>query len=113
KIAAARRFFNNAVQEYNTGIQQFPAVLLAGALGFAPKDFFDVGVEGRKVLEQAPQVEVWCCIDMTNGDPSLRTQAFRLLLRMRSETAIPHGEERREVTRLEPMRGCGTNPGRC
>ena len=24
KIAAARRFFNNAVQEYNTGIQQFP-----------------------------------------------------------------------------------------
>ena len=24
KIAAARRFFNNAVQEYNTGIQRFP-----------------------------------------------------------------------------------------
>ena len=57
KIAAARRFFNNAVQEYNTGIQQFPAVLLAGALGFAPRDFFDVGVEERKVLEQAPQVK--------------------------------------------------------
>src|ERR1044072_4034066 len=34
KLAAARRFFNNAVQEYNTGIQQFPAVLLAGPLGF-------------------------------------------------------------------------------
>ena len=57
KIAAARRFFNNAVQEYNTGIQQFPAVLLAGSLGFAPKEFFDVGVEERKVLEQAPQVK--------------------------------------------------------
>ena len=57
KIAAARRFFNNAVQEYNTGIQQFPAVLLAGALGFAPKDFFDVGIEERKVLDQAPQVK--------------------------------------------------------
>jgi LemA protein len=57
KIAAARRFFNNAVQEYNTGIQQFPAVLLAGALGFAQKDFFDVGVEQRKELEQAPQVK--------------------------------------------------------
>ena len=25
KIAASRRFFNNSVQEYNTGIQQFPA----------------------------------------------------------------------------------------
>jgi LemA protein len=57
KIAAARRFFNNAVQEYNTGIQQFPAALIAGSLGFTPKDFFDVGVEERKELEQAPQVK--------------------------------------------------------
>jgi LemA protein len=57
KIAAARRFFNHAVQEYNTGIQQFPAVLLAAPLGFTPKEFFDVGVEQRKELEQAPQVK--------------------------------------------------------
>ncbi|MGZ3308128.1 MAG: LemA family protein [Xanthobacteraceae bacterium] len=57
KIAAARRFFNSAVQEYNTGIQQFPAVLMAGALGFTQKEFFDVGVDERKVLEQAPQVK--------------------------------------------------------
>ncbi len=57
KLAAARRFFNNAVQEYNTGIQQFPAVLLAGTLGFTKKEFFDVGVEDRKVLDQAPQVK--------------------------------------------------------
>jgi LemA protein len=57
KLAAARRFFNNAVQEYNTGIQQFPAVLLAGPLGFSPKEFFDVGVAERKVLDQAPQVK--------------------------------------------------------
>ena len=57
KLAAARRFFNNSVQEYNTGIQQFPAVLLAGTLGFAPKEFFDVGAEERKQLDQAPQVK--------------------------------------------------------
>ena len=57
KIAAARRFFNNAVQEYNTGIAQFPAVLLAGTLRIHAKDFFDVGVEQRKELEQAPQVK--------------------------------------------------------
>jgi hypothetical protein len=31
KIAAARRFFNNAVQEFNTAIQQFPAVLIRPA----------------------------------------------------------------------------------
>src|SRR6266576_1146727 len=36
KIAAARRFFNNAVQEYNTGIQQFPAALFASTFGFTP-----------------------------------------------------------------------------
>jgi len=57
KLAAARRFFNNAVQEYNTGIQQFPAVILAGPLGFTQKEFFDVGAEERKVLDQAPQVK--------------------------------------------------------
>jgi LemA protein len=57
KIAAARRFFNNAVQEYNTGIQQFPAALFAGSLGFQPKEFFDVGAEERKVLAEAPQVK--------------------------------------------------------
>src|SRR5581483_1142594 len=56
KNAAARRFFNNAVQEYNTGIQQFPAVLLAGPLGFQPREFFDTGAE-RAQLEQAPAVK--------------------------------------------------------
>ena len=57
KIAAARRFFNNAVQEYNAGIQQFPAALFAGSLGFQPKEFFDVSAEERKVLAEAPQVK--------------------------------------------------------
>ena len=56
KIAAARRFFNNAVQEYNTGIQQFPAVLLAGPLGFTQQQFFDLG-ESRAQVEQVPQVK--------------------------------------------------------
>jgi LemA protein len=56
KIAAARRFFNNAVQEYNTGIQRFPAAMFASALGFAPKDFFDLGEE-RKTIGEAPPVK--------------------------------------------------------
>ena len=47
KIAAARRFFNNAVGEYNASIQRFPAVLIAGAAGFTPRDFFDVGRRPR------------------------------------------------------------------
>jgi len=56
KIAAARRFFNSAVSEYNTGREQFPAVLFAGALGFTPRDFFDLGEEQRDRLDEAPQV---------------------------------------------------------
>jgi LemA protein len=56
KLAAARRFFNNAVQEYNTGIQQFPAALFASAFGFHPQQFFDLG-ETRAQLDQAPSVK--------------------------------------------------------
>jgi len=56
KIAAARRFFNNAVQEYNTSTQRFPAALFAASFGFAPKEFFDLGEE-RKTLGEAPQVK--------------------------------------------------------
>ena len=56
KIAASRRFFNSAVQEYNTGIQRFPAALFAASFGFAPKDFFDLGADRQAEL-QAPQVK--------------------------------------------------------
>jgi LemA protein len=56
KIAASRRFFNSAVQEYNTGIQRFPAVLFAGAFGFTEKQFFDLGAD-RQTVGEAPQVK--------------------------------------------------------
>ena len=56
KLAASRRFFNDAVQEYNTGIQQFPAALFAASFGFLPRTFFDLG-ETRAQLEQAPSVK--------------------------------------------------------
>jgi LemA protein len=53
KIAAARRFFNNSVSEYNTGIQQFPAALFAGMFGFTKKEFFDLGAS-RTEVETVP-----------------------------------------------------------
>ena len=56
KIAASRRFFNNSVTEYNTGIQQFPAALFAAMFGFTPRTFFDLG-DDRKTVEAAPQVK--------------------------------------------------------
>src|SRR4051794_4094364 len=56
KSAASRRFFNNAVQEYNTGIEQFPAAVIAGPFGFTRREFFDLG-ETRGQVEQVPQVK--------------------------------------------------------
>lgn len=57
KIAAARRFFNNAVAEYNTAIEQFPSVLIANQFGFTALDMFSVGDGDLRVsVETAPKV---------------------------------------------------------
>jgi LemA protein len=56
KIAAARRFFNNAVSEYNARIAQFPAALFAASFGFVSRQYFDLGEE-RKTVAEAPQVK--------------------------------------------------------
>ena len=57
KIAASRRFFNNAVSEFNAAIQAFPAVFFAPQMGFSPREFFDVGEETRAQIEVAPTVK--------------------------------------------------------
>ncbi len=57
KLAAARRFFNNAVSEYNASIQAFPAVLFARNFGFAERAFFDMGETQRAALDAAPSVK--------------------------------------------------------
>ncbi len=56
KLAAARRFFNNAIAEYNTARQSFPAVLFAGMFGFGHRSSFDLG-ERREALDVAPAVK--------------------------------------------------------
>ena len=57
KLAAARRFFNNAVSEFNAAIQAFPAVLFAPQMGFTQREFFDVGETVREQIEVAPSVK--------------------------------------------------------
>jgi LemA protein len=54
KLAAARRFFNNAVGEYNAGIETFPAMFFAKNMGFSSREFFDIGTEQRTTLDAAP-----------------------------------------------------------
>jgi LemA protein len=40
QISGARDAYNAAVRVYNTAIQSFPAVLMAGMMGFRRRDFF-------------------------------------------------------------------------
>jgi LemA protein len=45
KVAAARRYFNNATNELNTKVQQFPSNIIAKMFGFHTEEFFDLGGE--------------------------------------------------------------------
>jgi LemA protein len=57
KIAAARRFFNNATSELNTAIEQFPAVLFASKFGFTKQEFFEIEDADREAHEKTPNVK--------------------------------------------------------
>lgn len=41
-LANSRRYYNATVRDYNTSIQQFPAVMVAGMLGFTKREFYEL-----------------------------------------------------------------------
>ena len=49
QISFARQHYNASVLDYNTGIQTFPAVLIAGPFGFAKREFFEAEPEAAAV----------------------------------------------------------------
>lgn len=57
KIAAARRFLNNAAAEFNAAIEQFPAVLIAGALGFRPSGFYELPADRAAAMQEPVNVK--------------------------------------------------------
>lgn len=57
KLAAARRFFNNAAAEYNAKRESFPAALFAASAGFTPQEFFDLGEADRQAASTPPAVK--------------------------------------------------------
>ncbi len=57
KISAARRFFNNSIQEYNTAIQQIPGNFVAPLGKFVKRDFFELPQDSRAAVEAAPNVK--------------------------------------------------------
>lgn len=56
KIAAARRFFNNATGEYNTTIMQIPGVFVAKAMALNEELFFEMEPEEQKAAQTPPKV---------------------------------------------------------
>ena len=52
RIAVARMDFNNAVQDFNSRVKRFPTVLIAGAMGFQPKAYF----QADQGAQNAPKV---------------------------------------------------------
>ncbi len=42
RISYARQFYNDTVQKYNTKIQTFPTVVLAGMFNFTQRQYFEV-----------------------------------------------------------------------
>jgi LemA protein len=49
QIAFSRQHYNASVLDFNTAIQVFPAVLIAGMFGFTKRDFFDAEPEASAV----------------------------------------------------------------
>ncbi len=56
KIAAARRFFNNAVTEYNTALEQVPNNFIAAQFQFKAAEMFALNENEKSAAEKAPEV---------------------------------------------------------
>ena len=49
RIAYARQYYNDSVQQFNTKIQTFPRNLLAGMFNFQPRQFFQADAGSQEV----------------------------------------------------------------
>ena len=52
-IAAARRFYNSAVNDLNNAVEIFPSSVIAGMLNIKAKPFFEVQESERKAINAA------------------------------------------------------------
>jgi LemA protein len=52
RIAYARQFYNDTVQKYNTKIQTFPTVVIAGVFHFTQREYFEI----EETARETPQV---------------------------------------------------------
>ena len=54
QIGFSRQHYNSTVREFNTSIQTFPNVIIAGMFGFRERDYFQIAEEDAAV----PQVDL-------------------------------------------------------
>ena len=52
EIQASRRIYNANVQHYNTSIQVFPTLLIAGPLSFSARRLFEIEVPAERAVPQ-------------------------------------------------------------
>ena len=53
RIAVARKRYNDTVRQFNTSIRRFPGSIIAGSMGYTPKEYFEIDESARAV----PKVE--------------------------------------------------------
>jgi LemA protein len=53
RIAFSRQAYNDSVMQYNTAVQTFPTVMIAGMFGFREEPFFEAPAEEK----EAPKVQ--------------------------------------------------------
>lgn len=51
EIANSRKYYNAVVRNYNNKIQMFPCNLIAGLLGYTPKDMFEIESAQRENIK--------------------------------------------------------------
>ena len=87
----ARRYYNAVVRDFNTAIQQFPANLLAGTMGFGPREFF--GLDDRKEAA-TPGVQLALFLAVAAATPavaqerSLAIENFSTLIRVNQDATL-------------------------
>ena len=52
EIQASRRIYNSNVQDFNTRIQVFPTLLIAGPMSFTARRFFEIEVAAERAVPQ-------------------------------------------------------------
>jgi LemA protein len=57
RIGFARQHYNDSVSQYNSGLERFPANMIANSFGFKLAEFFKLDAAEAAQVHQAPQVK--------------------------------------------------------